>query len=548
MAVMVLVLLLAATLAPVSSKTFLATQPEAPQHVHLLEELEELLGSEHREDVESRAKRLEEVMRPIFLSLPKDKSGGVGPEAVRFMLHRIFVDRHGWFVRGLAHTGDAWNSSSAMEALKDHVDSEHSRLLEARTSESVSLHHVAVLAATLESMVHAETLSRLRSAYRVAGLDTESEVSAARLRDAVDNYMLFYVAGIVNHTRASNKMVSKIFSKIEEAYPMWGETQAWAHQTVEESLSTQPSVSFEAATRAVEVVGDRYGRWQNKECLSLKSSLMEIEENGTGRVPLDVFYQGALDGQWQFSESVPYLRKLGAIDDSVPERPSVIIANYVNGPSNCVAASTFYSVCCIDECEALLGHLETHVAAPEASPEFIAELVSKLPSATVAAPRELPATMLQRLQEIADTNGGAVPLHGRLFAQWLHHAYPRECQYPHLSGTTKPMTAREWKAETGEGSTMSNEMMAQHIADIANATADDQKNIVEVPWTCEEELFISRPQDNQQQKTKNNSTLTAFRTFVAFTALFSMAVMLVRSLLTANDAVKPCMKSAKCMV
>eukprot|EP00971_Amphidinium_carterae_P211471 4196149-Amphidinium_carterae.1 len=29
-----------------------------------------------------------------------------------------------------------------------------------------------------------------------------------------------------------------------------------------------------------------------EECLSLKSSLMEIEENGTGRVPLDVFYQG----------------------------------------------------------------------------------------------------------------------------------------------------------------------------------------------------------------------------------------------------------------
>jgi len=546
---MVLILILAATLAPVSSKTFLrAIEPEAQEHVHLLEELEQLLGSEHREDVESRAKRLEEVMRPIYLSLPKDKAGGVGPEAVRYMLHRIFVDRHGWFVRGLAQAGDAWNSSSAIEAIKDHVDSEHSRLLEARTGGSVSLHHIAVLAATLESLVHTETVSRLRSAFRVAGLNTERDVEVSQVREAVDNYMLFYVAGIVNHTRASSKMVSKIFSKISEAYPMWEETQTWAHQTVEEVLPAQSSVSFEAATRAVEVVGDRYGRWQNKECLNLKSSLMQIEENGTGRVPLDVFYQGALGGQWQFSESVPYLRKLGAIDDSVPERPSVIIANYVNGPSNCVAASSFYSVCCIDECEALLGHLETHVAAPDASPEFIAELVAQLPSATVPAPRELSAQMLQRLQEIADTNGGAVPLHGRLFAQWLHHAYPRECQYPHLSGTTKPMTAREWKAETGEGSTMSSEMMEQHIADISNATADDQKTVVEVPWTCEEELFISRPQDMQNKKSESNSTIAMFRSLAAFAALLSMAVMLVRSLLTANDAVKPCIKTAKCMV
>eukprot|EP00971_Amphidinium_carterae_P017730 349357-Amphidinium_carterae.1 len=48
-------------------------------------------------------------------------------------------------------------------------------------------------------------------------------------------------------------------------------------------------------------------------------------------------------------------------------------------PSNCVAASSFYSVCCIDECESLLAHIEMRVADPAASPEFIAEIVSNLP-------------------------------------------------------------------------------------------------------------------------------------------------------------------------
>ena len=103
-----------------------------------------------------------------------------------------------------------------------------------------------------------------------------------------------------------------------------------------------------------------------------------------------VFYQSALDGQWQFSEALPYLRQLGALDESKQGAPAVIIPNYLNGPSNCVASSKFYAVCCIDECEPLLGHVEQSVAAPDASPEFIAELVSNLPSATVSAPRELP--------------------------------------------------------------------------------------------------------------------------------------------------------------
>merc|ERR550537_1532339 len=28
-----------------------------------------------------------------------------------------------------------------------------------------------------------------------------------------------------------------------------------------------------------------------------------------------------------------------------------------------------------------------------------------------------------------------IPLHGRLLAQWLHYAFPRECPYPHMPGT-----------------------------------------------------------------------------------------------------------------
>merc|ERR1740121_3223966 len=82
--------------------------------------------------------------------------------------------------------------------------------------------------------------------------------------------------------------------------------------------------------------------------------------------------------------------------------------------------------------------------------ERIAELVANLPSESVSAPRELPAQLLARLGEIAAHHGGEVPLHGRLFAQWMHHAYPLECMYPHESGTALPQTAEEWMERTGE--------------------------------------------------------------------------------------------------
>ena len=36
------------------------------------------------------------------------------------------------------------------------------------------------------------------------------------------------------------------------------------------------------------------------------------------------------------------------------------------------------------------------------------------------------------MEQVASHHGGKVPLHGRLFAQWLHHAFPRECPYPHV--------------------------------------------------------------------------------------------------------------------
>merc|ERR1719150_854158 len=154
--------------------------------------------------------------------------------------------------------------------------------------------------------------------------------------------------------------------------------------------------------------------------------------------------------KWKFWESKEYLRHVGALDESNPRRLSVVIPNYVYSMNNCLASSSFFSVCCTNKCERLMSHVEREIAAPTASPQRLAEVVAALPSDFVDAPRELPASMLSRLRKIGDLHrNGEVPLHSRLFAQWMHHAYPQECPFPHSVRGQSTLTPEDWSAQTG---------------------------------------------------------------------------------------------------
>merc|ERR1719145_50803 len=226
----------------------------------------------------------------------------------------------------------------------------------------------------------------------------------------------------------------------------------------------------------------------------MKRKLVDMERGNTGRVPLSRFYGNSIsDKEWIFTESVQYLKLLGALDDTDPSSMSVIISNYLNGANNCVAGSKFYDVCCIDECDALVSHLEHQLVASEASPERILSLVAALPSDTVKAPRTLPDVLTSRLREIAAHHGGSVPLHGRLFAQWMHHAFPRECTYPHMSGTTSSLTPSEFM-RSGGSLTITPEQHATLLDDAKkDSMTSDGGDERALPWSTEEELFVCRP-------------------------------------------------------
>merc|ERR1719502_1272398 len=245
--------------------------------------------------------------------------------------------------------------------------------------------------------------------------------------------------------------------EMHEIFLAWHDTQKFVHGIQKNVTKAEGSVDFASLAKAAEVVGEQFGSFQDFECRELKDKLMKMEYRGTGRVKLADFYKPALEGVWTFQESSGYLRSMGILDESDPSQPSVMIANYVTSHANCIASSGYYSVCCKNECEGLLGHLEENIGASEAQPSTIADLISTLPSSTVTAPQQLSSSLRNRLDEIANGHQGVVPLHSRLFAQWMHHVYPRECPYPHVSGTTDSMLPDVFMNESGSDPTATEE-------------------------------------------------------------------------------------------
>jgi hypothetical protein len=264
----------------------------------------------------------------------------------------------------------------------------------------------------------------------------------------------------------------------------------------------------------------------------MKAALVKIEDHGSGRVRLSDFYKPALDGAWQFQESIGYLRQLGALDESNPDEPRVMITNYLTAQANCIASSDYYSVCCIDECEDLIGHLEKKIAAPEATPARIHELVSALPSSSVSAPRALSATLRTRLEDIAAGHGGSVQLHSRLFTQWMHHAYPRECPYPHMSGTTSQQKPEEWSASGNGLEAVASAEELKQFTSVSSSTSTKVEEVEDVHdlmmWSHEEELLIVRAPSAPVSNMGSGSIVAGARKMACLAAMSSMVFAMVR--------------------
>jgi len=290
--------------------------------------------------------------------------------------------------------------------------------------------------------------------------------------------------------------------------PAWEDTMLWVEDLKhiasyqdrgERNPFSTRQVFFDdypSMVRFVEQIIDGYGLYQDTQCKELKNMLMDLEdqERNDGRVLLVNFYRPYMKGIHRFFLERPeYLEQLGSLDNSVPDKPSVIVPNYIYGRQFCLGSeSDFQSFCCVDQCNVLMESLERSIARPVASPRLIAELVAALPSDTVAAPRDLSASLRRKLDLIAEHHGGYVPLHGRMFAQFMHHAFPNECPQPRaLDATEAQFSHDEWRAHRNMSTVASKEVMQQLMDRSADSRHDASQEEPSMWWTEEEELVTS---------------------------------------------------------
>lgn len=408
----------------------------------LLSEVETMLHGEQRFFTETHIQSIAQAIGPTYDALPKNEFGKLGHASLNEALHRIFTERHGWFVKGIAPSAaqqamdaaDSTTSSGLGECLPQGI----AKVFEGSAEDDgLGLFEIAILVITVEHLVHKEAVAKLYEAFEVHKLNTDEVLSVEEAEQVMDTYLTKFILGGLDtrDVAAGKKYIEGVRENVKEKYPPFKLMQKFLRE-VEHSITAvaaRDSFYFSDAVNILEGVNNKFGHWQDSQCQDLKSALVSMEgkgDAGAGRVHLGNFYHARLhDGRWSFSESIAYLRRLGALDESDPERLRLIIPNYISGPSNCVGSSSYYSVCCTSECEGIMTSLEKALMAPEAAAEHIARMVESLPSSTTPMRQRLPDWLRGHLDEIAAKHDGLVPLRGRRFAHWMHLAYPRDCPY-----------------------------------------------------------------------------------------------------------------------
>jgi len=487
----------------------------------------------HQEMAKIPALRLlevEESLRPNYEAFPKDARGNLPPKVLAALVRSHFAKEHGWNIRGLElpgapiiAPGATWQAASPAEEVSGEVFNSYAlkekapelaaalkEMTEAPVAKAsgLSLSDVVRTVAALEQLLLVESVPLLRSAYFLNGFVNETEkaetgsVTEEELHQALRSWLLLF-----RHGLPRNLTDVKSHARMKRRAARSGDWKALLDfekgvmNQSEHLKDASGKFSWTSASSVVTSLAEEFGTWQNAECKEMKAALQQMDHRGTGRVSLVDFHGSPKHAHFNFAEKEDYLRKAGILaEDDDNKHPEVLIANYLLGPSNCIASSNYFSVCCLNECEAIMTEIERHLQAPAATVASIVEAVKQVratrQSQDAEHNAELSEVLMQALSVLADTDG-AVILHSPAYRQWLHEVFPAEC--PRLTSRESAaeeeelVEAREW-IEIDEAARQKWQPMVlrpeecsrvpvwhsiRNQAEIASDAADDDFGVVE---------------------------------------------------------------------
>jgi len=416
----------------------------------LIAEIESAITGNHSGIDPARLKELEDELRPTYATLPHEQgaSSGLGLAKARYLLHQHFLRQHSWYVRGLDPAGDGRKPPNEKEALRSRVAGHLLEILETKAGQrGLDLKMLAVFVATLEHLLQGDQHERLKQAWAVHGLQSEQHADAAKVSSVLEVFMAHHIyvstkseSGYAFDLAEARKEV-KTIAKIYTGWPQILEFIAQQVQRPRSQTRGAQSFSFEDAVAAADAVLLQFSKVSGSMCRDMEHDFSKLPGGSRGRVSLaDMRSAGDL-----FRETDEYLRELGALDESLAE-PYVFLPNYMLGPSNCDGTTSFYDLCCPNECEAHKSHMERALAVTTS--DIAASVLAKSAQERLAS--ALPKSAKWQLESLA--RAGPLQLHGKDFAYWLHQVFPSQCPMPRESDfnddSTVPDAKKDFQATT----------------------------------------------------------------------------------------------------
>jgi len=427
-----------------------------PVEADLQAALTAVLGGGH--DVHhGRLDEIRQVLVPMWSSLPNNEHGRVDKRSLRYGVHRYFMRHYSLSIVGLEPTHISSEHEEVLllsQNLPSYVKSE----MEGKAAlAGFSLDDAVVMIATIERLIADTDHQLLEESVSSLNKTTTDKFTFVMAHKLLERFTIRWLLG---NDPESVEALQEDRVLLEESIEGWPEISAFLKGQLRKfqhelfTFKTQTANDYwnpfksEFSLADVDSVADSvtssFGNFWATECRRTKQLLVEMDRTNTGRVALADFYGAAMNGEWRFSESKDYLRQMGALDEtSAWQGSKIIITNYIQASSNCIVSAPHYRVCCANECETIMSELESVVGGPLATPAAIWKVLAEHESADYVV--RLSSSLEGQLSEIAKSSpGGLVPLHGRLFAQWLHYAFPHECAFPHKAGATKAQSPSEF--------------------------------------------------------------------------------------------------------
>jgi hypothetical protein len=236
------------------------------------------------------------------------------------------------------------------------------------------------------------------------------------------------------------------------------------------------------------------------------------------------------------------LEKLGVLSKSSDGgHQELIISNYINSQSMCLSTASFYTACCMNECEGLLAMLEREAASPAMEPEELGRLMKNLPGPGISN------SLLQEMHGLADTSSGKVQLHSRALASWMHKAFPLECPAPdvqHNQKVTNPKTPDEWIGDNDLQVQELQEMMEEIAQVLAQYTtmgrkAEGDLSAGEMMSDPEADIVRVRPRAfHQQAQSGVLGFIAALFRLAAMASMMSLVLVVGKSSFMATSSGK----------